>query len=185
VLAEAWLLLLNRQYQSLAQYVGHAERLLEAMAADDSARTDLLGEAAILRGYLCMVRGDVRAAIACYHEALAYSDVVRANVLLPLGGAYRTTGHDAAAIEALTAAADAGEASDNLLVVAYALAELGYVQHAHGHLQAAAATYERLVRVSTARIPNGSLPLAALAHVGLGALHPSGMILTPPSAISR
>jgi LuxR family maltose regulon positive regulatory protein len=161
-LNDCWSLLLTGQFEPAEELLVH----LEGQAHDTP---DFLGRVASAQAYLARAQGNQRRMVEKSHQALALlpksalSD--RGLVAVNLGLASWHAGRMEEAEGALLEALEAGQATGNQHVVLTALIFQGRVMAVRGHLHQAATTFQRAIQ------QGGQVPINALAHLDLSALH--------------
>jgi LuxR family maltose regulon positive regulatory protein len=160
-LTYGWALALTGRMDAAESCLEHAEQ-----AAQDAPA--LLGEIIAVQAYIARGRGDDHRTIELSQRALSLlpqADAAsRSVVALSLGVAHWTSGHLAAAEQALAEADHAAQQSGNAYARLTALGFLGTIQAARGKLHRAAELLGQAVR------SGGGSPAVAYAHVIYGAL---------------
>ena len=174
-LAYAWVLSFRQQLEAMEARLQDAERILNApddhgmVSATD--RDSLLGEVAALRAFVAIRQHDFPRGITLCQQALArihaHNTLMRGFIVYNLGRAYDLTGDAVAAGRAFAEASALAHAAGHRFLALYATWHLAGVQRGQGYLTQAAWTYRQALQIATE--PDGQLlPMAGLAHVGLG-----------------
>lgn len=145
-----------------------------ALATPQTTEEEYRGEVQAIRAFLAFWQHDYKQATELSQHALAQlppqQGSLRALLAFNLANVYARMGQVDAAIDYYEQAVAASRQAGNLSVALYALGYLGEWQALSGELHDAAHTYQRALQLAT--MPDGTLiPVAALAHIGLGKLH--------------
>ena len=158
----SWPLVLSGQLEA-------AEALVERVEARLDDESQLSGDIAALHAYIARSRGDTRRTVMMSRRALSMlpdeNQGLREILAVNLGIAHWHEGEIEEAEEVLTDARDVFEKTRNRYAELTALIFLNRIQAARGHLRGAYQAYKPLVEIK------GDIPVLALAHMDLGALH--------------
>jgi LuxR family maltose regulon positive regulatory protein len=164
----AWRLLAAMHLDAIEPPLRDAEA-----AARESGDPTVQGEVTVLRATVASIRGENQRAVALAQEALVQlpeDDIfLRGIVTNTLGAAHDWLGNSVEAGQAFAQAADLCREAGNLLIALIAMCNLGRLQENQGHLDQAAGTFRRALDLAAGHEQH-PLPVAGLAHVGLGRL---------------
>jgi LuxR family maltose regulon positive regulatory protein len=143
LIKKAWVLTLTGAVRQVEPLLQQAEARIETNDTSPSAR-ELLGNAAAMRGFFAMMRGEYPRALEFAKRAddlLPASDV-HISWLVPytLGSAHRSQGDYEQAVEAFERQAQMAEKYDNLILWATGITEVAIVRRLQGRLREAAST---------------------------------------------
>lgn len=173
-LTYAWILLINSQLEAIAPRLEDVEQALAAQHELSLIETNhLLGQVAALRAQVALQAHDFPRAIDLCRQALERipqdNAFGRSIVALSLGSAYRLSGDAEAASKAFSEASANGQAAGHILLTLYALTNLAELSDLQGQLHQVARIHRQALRLATEG-HGQPVPIAGMAHVGLGKL---------------
>ncbi len=175
-LVYAWVAVLAAQYDTVEKHVKAAEMALDRadrVLPGDLPAAEAVGQIAAVRTLIAVHQHDPERARKLGQQALqalpAANRYVRAMLLYALGLAEWASGNAPAARALFTQVSQLGNRAGQRIVTFSALMNLGGLQEVQGNLRLAAQTYRQALALATEGFA-GSLPLAAMAYIGLGFL---------------
>ncbi len=171
--AHAWALCNNGQFETAEVRLQEVEAAYAAGILSDEG---LLGGVTAIRAIIAYAQEGLDRAIALSHQALNSlppdDTHFRGPIAVHLAMAYKWHGDIEAARQAYTQAKISGEATDRLVTTLLALAGLADLEVAQGRLHQAAELYQQALDFAAEQGGQHSvrLPIAGIAHVGLGEL---------------
>ncbi|MBN1669295.1 MAG: hypothetical protein JW862_19535 [Anaerolineales bacterium] len=165
-------------FHALALYaagepIGQIESRLD-FASETNGGQPVSGEVAVFRGLMAAFQGDVQQAIQLSEQALGFIPAdnlfLRSLISENLGLAYIFNGELEKAIQTLNEAITTALKSGNLMIAVLAYSNIGELQIAMGNLQAAKATFDQAMKVTTDE-KGEFLPVASMVLSAYGELY--------------